>query len=118
MKYQLVTSILFGYRVVAQDFSFFERIMSFSYPIDSETSDSNESDVKFSELTVSLDGNSTTVYISGCEVLANSYPPNSFMKCFHNNGGKMYTKPNLDPENLFMPNLLNGSLEFDVELGN
>ena len=29
----------------------------------------------------------------------------------------MYTKPNLDPENLFMPNLLNGSLEFDVQLG-
>ena len=29
----------------------------------------------------------------------------------------MYTKPDLDPENLFMPNLLNGSLEYTVQVG-
>ena len=45
------------------------------------------------------------------------YPENQAIKCFHKNAGKMYTKPDLHPDNLFRPDLLAGSLEFDVQLG-
>ena len=69
--------------------------------------ETTDTDTEFAELKIWLDDVVQPIYVSGCTVVSDSqtikapYPKIQAIKFALNEGGQMYTKPSLDPVNLF-----------------
>ena len=66
----------------------------------------------YQPLTITEDGAQKHVYITGCQ----STQGGRGISCSHNNGGKIATTSYLDPEGWYRPNVLNGSVSYDIDL--
>ena len=66
----------------------------------------------YEPITVKEDGADKTIYITGCSPSSDGRG----MRCSGPSGGKLSELDHLDPEGWYRPNVLGGSVSYDVDL--